>query len=262
MKTIIEKHVVDLIEKEIRLDSRKLDEYRKIKVEYGISPVSAEGSARIRIGDTEVVAGIKMETGVPYPDALDEGTFMANVELSPISSPEFESGPPSTESIELARSIIDRGIRESHAIDFKKLCIRKGEKCWIIMADAYSVNDRGNLADAIGLAALAALQDAKFPKYDEKNNVITYEDKTKKKIELEHLPIPVTIIKIKDKFIVDPTIEEEKAMDARLTVTTVENGDIVALQKGGEGVLTEEDIDKMVDISIKKGKELRSLLKK
>ncbi len=261
MKSIVEKHVTELIEKEFRFNGRKLDEFRKIEVEYGISPKSAEGSARVRIGETEVVAGIKMAIGDPFPDTLNEGVFIANVELIPLSSPEFELGPPTLESIELARSVIDRGIRESYAVDLKKLCIKKGEKVWMIIVDVYSINDAGNLTDAIGIAAIAALQDAKFPKYDEKTFTINYEEKTKKKIELGCFPIPITVLKIQDKFLVDPTLEEEKAMDARLTVTTIESGELVALQKGGEGVLTEEDIEKMIDISIKKGKEIRSLLK-
>ena len=148
MKSIIEKHVSNLLDKEIRLDGRTVDEYRKVEVEYGISPVSAEGSARVRIGHTEVVAGIKMEISVPYPDSPDQGTFIANVELLPLSSPNYESGPPGIESIELARSVVDRGIRESHTLDFKKLCIKEREKAWTIMVDLYSINDDGNLADA------------------------------------------------------------------------------------------------------------------
>ena len=259
---MIEKlHIHNLLGKDKRLDGRKLDEFRKIEVEYGISSKAAEGSARVRIGDTEVVAGIKMEVGKPYPDHPDKGTIMVGVELLPLSSPEFESGPPSIKSIELARSVVDRGIRESGALDFKKLCIKTGEKMWMVVIDVYSVDDFGNLADAMGLAALAALQDAKFPKYDEKKDKISYEEKTKKKLVLNELPIPVTVIKIKDKFLVDPSIEEEKVMDARLTVTTTENGKLCALQKGGDGVLSQKDIETMVDISVKKGKELRKLIK-
>jgi len=260
MNTVIKSHVVSLIEKNIRFDNRKLEEFRPVVIEYGISSKSAEGSARVKIGDTEVVAGVKMEVGTPYPDSQDKGTFMANVELLPLSSPEFEIGPPTIEGIELARSVVDRGIRESCCIDFKKLCIKRGEKCWITIVDVYSVNNDGNLSDAIGLAALAALKDAKFPKYDEKTELINYMEKTKKKLELSELPIPITIIKIRDKFIIDPCLEEEECMDARLTVTTVESGDIVALQKGGEVPLTEEDIYKMIELGTEKGKELRKFL--
>ena len=262
MKNIVENHIRSLLYKDIRLDGRKLDEYRKVEIEYGVSSKSAEGSARVKVGKTEVAAGVKMEIGTPYPDTQEEGSFMANVELLPLSSSAFESGPPSVESIELARSVVDRGIRESHTIDFKKLCIKKGEKVWIIIVDVYSINDDGNLADAIGLAALAALKDAKFPKYDEKEWKIDYNEKTKKKVELSELPIPVTILKIDDKFIVDPILDEMETMDSRLTVTSIENGKIVALQKGGNGTLSDNDIEKMIEIGIKKGKELRKVFQK
>ena len=128
---------------------------------------------------------------------------MAGVELLPLSSPDFESGPPDIKAIELARAVVDRGLRESGAIDFKSLCIKKEEKAWVIIIDVYSINDEGNLADAFGLCALAALKDAKFPKYDEKTEKVVYEERTTKGINLKELPIPITVIKIKDKILID-----------------------------------------------------------
>jgi len=258
---IVEEYVNKLMEKEKRFDGRKLDEFRKIEIEYGISSKAAEGSARVKIGDTEVVAGIKMDVSEPYPDQPEKGTLMANVELLPLSSPDFETGPPNIHSIELARSVIDRGLRESDALDLKKLCIKVGEKMWVILIDVYSVNDAGNLADAMGLAALAALKDAKYPNYDEKKDKISYDEKTSKKLILKELPIPITVLKINGKFVVDPLLDEESSADARLTVTTTEDGRICAMQKGGDEALSPSDILKMVDISLKKSKELRKLLK-
>jgi len=261
MRNIIQNHVVSLLEKNIRLDGRKFDEFRKILIEYGISSKSAEGSARVKIGNTEVVAGVKFAVGSPFPDTPDDGAIIANVELLPLSSPDFESGPPGIQSIEYARAIIDRGLRESKAIDLKKLCIKKGEKIWMVMIDAYSINNDGNLADALGLAALAAIKDAKFPKYNEKTDTIDYNERTSKGVDLKELPIPITIIKIKDLFIIDPMLDEECASDARLTVTSVADGRICALQKGGNTPLTQEDVEKMVDLGIEKGKELRKFFK-
>ena len=78
---------------------------------------------------------------------------------------------------------------------------------------------------------------------------------------MKELPIPITVLKISNKYVVDPSLEEEKAMEARLTVTTIEDGRVCAMQKGGDGSLTAEDIEKMVEISIKKGKELRKFIK-
>jgi len=249
-------HILGFLEKGIRFDGRKLDEYRPITVERGFSE-NAEGSARVTIGDTEVLAGVKMSIMEPYSDTPDEGTMMINAELLPLSNPDFEPGPPGIQSIEIAR-VVDRGIRESKAIDTKKLCLKKGEKVWSITVDICPINDDGNLFDASALAVLAALQDAKFPSYD--GTVIDYKKKTKESLPLKKLPVSCTVIKIGNHFIVDPTNEEEKKVDSRLTVEVEEDGTLCALQKGGDKPLTAEDIDKMVGIGIEKSKELKKFL--
>ena len=250
-------HIISLLNADTRLDGRKLSEYRKpIELEYGVVK-TAEGSARVKIGETEVFVGVKMEVGEPYPDIQDEGTIIVGAELLPLSNPEFELGPPGIQAIELAR-VVDRGIRESKCLDFKKLCIEAGKKVWLLIIDICPINDAGNLFDASSLAALAALKDAKYPAFD--GEKVDYKSKTDKRLELEKTPIAVTVIKIGEKFIVDPDIEEEKAIDARLTVSTIEDGTLCALQKGGDYPLTIEDIEKMLDIGIEKGKELRKCL--
>ncbi len=250
------KYIQSLLQKGLREDGRKLDEYRNVEVEYGVSAKSAEGSARVKIGNTEVVAGIKLEVGEPFPDKPDEGTIIVNMELLPLSSPDFESGPPGVGSIELSR-VVDRGIRESKAIDFKKLCIKAGEKVWLLFIDIYPINDDGNLFDAAALAGLAALKDAKYPVYDEETEKIKYDEKTDKQVPLENMPMACTVLKIDDKFIIDPSVEEEKAADARLTAVSLENGNLCAMQKGGNKPLTPEELAQMVELSITKAKELR-----
>src|SRR4030042_640384 len=109
-----------------RFDGRDLLDHRELEIETGIS-INAEGSARVRLGNTEVVAGIKMGVSEPYTDHEGEGTMITTMELLPLSSEEFDYGPPKINAIEIAR-IVDRGIRESGMIDFKKLCIKKKEK--------------------------------------------------------------------------------------------------------------------------------------
>lgn len=258
MNEDLKKHVVMLLESDKRLDGRKPMEYRKpINIEYGFTK-TAQGSAKVTLGETEVMVGIKMEVGEPYPDMPDEGTIIVGAELLPLSNPDFEGGPPGIQAIELAR-IVDRGIRESKTIDFKKLCIKKGENVWLLLIDIVTLNDAGNLFDASALAAYAALQNAVFPEFDGER--IDYEKKSNKKLELKNMPLSVTVCKIGNKFIVDPTIEEEKVIDARLTVATIEDGTLCALQKGGEIPLTSEDIIKMIEIGAEKGKELRGVLK-
>ena len=250
-------HIIGLLNANTRLDGRKLTEYRKpVEVEYGVVK-TAEGSARVKIGETEVMVGVKLDVGEPYPDTPDEGTIIVGAELLPMSNPDFELGPPGIQAIELAR-VVDRGIRESKALDFKKLCIEKGGKIWMVVIDICPINDAGNLFDASSLAALAALKDTKYPSLD--GEKVDYKKKTDKKLQLEKMPIAITVIKIGDKFIVDPDTEEEKAVDARLTVSSIEDGTLCAMQKGGDFPLTMEDVDKMLDIGIEKAKELRKCL--
>ncbi|MBT3406768.1 exosome complex protein Rrp42 [Candidatus Woesearchaeota archaeon] len=251
------KHITEYLKKGLRLDGRKLDEFREVSVEYGVSK-NAEGSARVKIGGTEVIAGVKLNIGTPYSDRPDEGTLMVGVELYPLASPEFEAGPPSIDSIELAR-VVDRGIREAGAIDNKALCIEKGEKIWIVSVDICPINDEGNLFDAAGLAAIAAIMDAKFPKV-EKDGTVNYKERTKTPLPIKKRPIPITVWRIGNDLIVDPINEEEKSTDARLTIASLSDGVICALQKGGDATLTVEDVDKMTDLAIAKAKDLRSKL--
>lgn len=251
-------HLANYLNKGFRFDNRKMDEFRPITIEYDISN-NAEGSARVKIGETEVLAGVKMELGNPFSDKPDQGSIMVNAELLPLSNPEFESGPPGIDSIELAR-VVDRGIRESKAIDFNKLCVRSGEKVWIVIIDLISVNDAGNLLDAAALAAMAAIKDARFPKLEEKDKV-DYHVKTDMRLPLTKTPVSITVYKLGDKFLVDPTNEEIKFVDGRLTVAITEENKICAMQKGLFAPFTVDEIDKAVGIAMDKSKEIRKLLR-
>ncbi|MBW2965057.1 exosome complex protein Rrp42 [Candidatus Woesearchaeota archaeon] len=253
MNEELRNEIIGLLRKDVRLDGRKATQYRDVQIETGVSR-NAEGSAKVRIGDTEVIAGVKLEVMKPYPDAMEDGSLMVNVELYPMSSPDFETGPPDIMSIELAR-ITDRGIRESKTIDTKKLCIEKGEKAWMIVIDVCTLNAAGNLFDAIPLAAMAALKTAVYPGYD--GTVIDYKHKSDKKMPLSKTPITVTVYKYGDNLVIDPTYEEEKVYDARLTVSVLDNGNICSLQKGGDHAIEPDDLHKMVALAQEKSQELR-----
>ena len=121
-----------------RLDGRGLTDYRPIQIETGIIE-KAEGSARVRLGKTEVMVGIKIDIGEPYSDRPNEGVLTTSAEFVPLASPEFEAGPPGEDSVELAR-VVDRGIRESKAIDLEKLCVIPGKKVFIVFIDIYVLN--------------------------------------------------------------------------------------------------------------------------
>jgi exosome complex component RRP42 len=256
MNQELKNHINEALKKGVRLDGRKKEEYRNIEITTGVV-ATAEGSARVKCGDTEVIAGIKLEVGEPYPDSQDEGTMMVGSELLPLSNPEFESGPPGIDAIEVAR-VIDRGIREGKAIDTKKLCVRKGELVWTVMIDVLPLNHDGNLIDVGGLAALAAIKNTKMVEIE--NDKIVIGKRTNESLPVVGMPIPVTVLKIGDNLIVDPTDEEEEVLDARLTVSILEDDTLCAMQKGGDASLTTKDINEMIDLAIKKSHEIRKKL--
>ncbi len=251
-------HLIKNLDSNVRYDLRKKLEFRDVKVELGVV-AKAEGSCKVTIGDTIVIAGTKLAIEEPYPDRPEEGSFSVNTELLPLSSPDFETGPPGIEAIEISR-VVDRTLREGKAVDFKKLLIKKGEAAWIIFIDIVSINDDGNLLDAACMAALGALLNTEFPKVN-KDGTIDYKTKSGKKLLVESMPLLVTVYKIGRHLFLDPIRAEEQFIDARLSVGTLEDGTICALQKGGDAPLTLEEIDQMIDIATKQAKELRKLFK-
>jgi len=256
---LTKRRVIIALENKKRFDGRNLLEYRPMLVEFGVSK-NAEGSARVRLGDTEVYAGVKMSVGMPFTDSPESGVLVVTTELSPMASEKFEPGPPSIQSIELAR-IVDRGIRESGFLDLNKLCIKKGEVVWMVNLDIYPINDAGNLIDASMLASVAALQNAVFPKLSEDNKVQFGEFTTKKLPLTETMPLAVTIYRVGKSFIVDPTTEEEEASDSRLTFAISSHKkeeNINALQKGGSMPFTVEEMDYIIDSAFKVYKKLNA----
>lgn len=249
----------ELMKNNYRDDGRKLDEYREIEIETNIVG-QANGSARVKIGKTEVIAGVKFGTGTPYPDTPNEGMFMVNMELHPMANPDYSHGPPSPEAIEISR-VIDRAIRESKTVNFEDLCIREGELAWSLSVDIYPINADGNLFDAGVIAALLAIKNAKFPEIDPETDKVLHDTRTDKGLTLQNIPAMVTIAKIGDNLIVDPSYDEEKIMDARIHIATIDNGNICAMQKGGSKSMKIEELKNAIELSGSKGNELRKLIK-
>ncbi|MDO8339542.1 MAG: exosome complex protein Rrp42 [Candidatus Burarchaeum sp.] len=242
-----------------RTDGRAMDAFRPISVEPGVI-TSAEGSARVKLGKSQVIAGIKLGVGSPFPDRPKEGVLSTNAEFLPLASPSFESGPPSELSIELAR-VVDRGIRSANAVDIASLLIDEDtegkSKVWAVYIDLYVLDHDGNLQDAAGLAAMSAILNVQMPKYED--GKLTLEEKTGP-LPSQATAVSCTFGKIGNAILVDPSYEEEVSLDARITMATIP-GHICACQKTGMGSFKLEEIDSCMQIALKKGDELRALLK-
>jgi len=244
-------HIHKLLSKGKRVDGRECEEFRKVSIQTNVVD-TANGSARVKLGNTDVLVGVKMELGAPFSDTPDRGVLTTNAELIPLASPTFESGPPDENSIELAR-VVDRGIRESEMIDLQKLCITPGEEVWINFVDIYVLDYDGNLFDACSLGAMAALRSTIVPAAEAEKG----EDYP---LPVTRTPVSCTAVRIENSILFDPTLDEERVAEARLTVTTDENGDLRAMQKGLDGALTMDQVKKIIETAQRLSKDLRNLI--
>lgn len=249
------KTIMDLIANNRRLDDRTPTDYRELKIDVGVIE-KANGSAKVHLGKTKVLVGVKVEMGDPFADTPEEGVLTVNAELVPLASPSFEPGPPDENSIELAR-VVDRGIRESKAIDVKKLCIEPGKKVFIVFIDVYVLDHDGNLIDASALGALSAIISAKMRDYEIKDGEVVYKEGLIP-LPIQNYPIAITMGKIGNSIVIDPSLKEQQVMTARLTVTIEKDGNICAMQMAGLGELSIEELKKAVGMAVSKSGEMRA----
>lgn len=244
----------DSISKGKRLDGRNLDEIRPIEIEVGLVK-KANGSARVKLGNTEVVAGVKVETGEPFEGLENKGALILSAEVLPTASPYIEPGPPDEETVELAR-VVDRGIRESEMLDLTKLVLIPGEIVYVIFVDCSVINADGNLFDATSYAVVSALLDSKLPVFEIRDRKVV-DTAEKQNAPITTLPVSITAVRIGESIILDPTAEEEACMDARITITTNSDHNFAAIQKGSTGAFTVEQLKRAASTARIKGEEIR-----
>ncbi|MFH1247475.1 MAG: exosome complex protein Rrp42 [Candidatus Micrarchaeota archaeon] len=250
--------VKELIKKNERPDGRQFLEYRPISIQKNVFE-NCEGSAICSIGDTKVLAGVKIDLATPFPDRPNEGMLAVGCEFSPIAHPNFQAGPPDERSIELAR-VVDRGIRAANTIDLKKLKIVDGKVLGIYI-DLYILDHNGNLTDAAAMAAMSALKNAVVPKVEQDGEVykLNHNERTNG-LPLGEAVVTCTFEKINGAIVLDAGIDEENASSGRLTFGTTTSGLICSSQKSGSAGFTLEEFDSLIDLALEKRKDLLKLL--
>ncbi|XP_022960790.1 exosome complex component RRP45A-like [Cucurbita moschata] len=226
---------------DLRVDGRRPFDYRNLTINFG----KDDGSSEVQLGQTHAMGFVTAQLVQPYRDRPNEGTLSIFTEFSPMADPSFEPGRPGESAIELGR-VIDRGLRESRAVDMESLCVVSGKSVWAVRVDLHILDNGGNLVDAANIAALAALSTFRRPECslggDDGQEVIIHPPEVREPLPLiiHHLPIAVTFafFRSESTLVIDPTHYEEAVMGGRMTVTLNANNDVCAIQKaGGEGVL-------------------------
>lgn len=246
--------ILELLKTGKRIDGRSLDEQRSLSIEVGVIP-KANGSARIKLGNTEVITGVKIQPDKPFPDLGDKGILICTAEILPLADPNVEPGPPNEEVIELAR-VVDRGIRETEMIDLHQLVIIEDKSVVGMFIDSSVIDSGGNLFDACSYASVAGILSCTVPKYEVENDAPVLKEGTSKP-PIKTLPVSVTMARIGEYIIVDPTKEEESCMDARITITTNSEGNICAVQKGGSDGFTADQLIQCSETALMIGRKIR-----
>ncbi|KAK4356504.1 hypothetical protein RND71_025475 [Anisodus tanguticus] len=267
--TVNEKKFIEsALESELRIDGRRPFDYRRVTIKFGRFAILREdGSSEVQLGQTHVMSFVTSQLVQPYRDRPNEGTLSVFTEFSPMADPSFEVGCPSESAVELGR-IIDRGLRESRAVDTESLCVVAGKWVWSIRIDLHILDNGGNLVDAANIAALAALLTFRRPECtlggDDGQEVIMHPPEAHwvsnhhvrepLSLTIHHLPIAVTFAFIGDEnMVIDPTHHEEAVMGGRMSVTLNSNGEVCAVQKAGQGVMQSVVMQCLRIVSVKAG---------
>ncbi|KAI3944292.1 hypothetical protein MKW92_019868 [Papaver armeniacum] len=243
-----EKHFIQGgIAQDLRSDGRKRLMYRPISIETGVIP-QANGSARVRIGATEVIASVKAELGKPNPLQPNKGKVSIFVDCSPTAAPMFQGRGGEDLSAELSvalqRSFLGGKSGAGAGINLSSLIVVEGKICWDLYIDGLVLSSDGNLLDTLGAAIKAALSDTGIPKVNvnaatspEEPAEVDISDEELFKFETSGVPVIVTLTKVGRHYIADATSEEESQMSSAISFSINKHGHICGLTKrGGSGL--------------------------
>lgn len=222
-----------LIDKKgIRLDGRKPDELRPIKLEVGVIP-NADGSAYIEHGKNKILAGVYGPREVhPRHLALQDRTVLkCRYHMAPFSVQERKSPAPSRREVELSK-VIRESLEPSIFMEYYP---RTMVDIFIEILQA----DGGTRCASITAASLA-LADAGIPMRD--------------------LVAACAAGKADETIVLDLMDEEDKLGKADVPVALMPNLNAVTLLQM-DGKLTSEEFENAVNLAIDGCKKIYSMQK-
>jgi len=222
-----------LIDKKgIRLDGRKADELRPIKLQVGVLS-NADGSAYVEHGKNKILAGAfgPREMHPKHLAQPDRMVLRCRYHMAPFSVPERKSPAPSRREVELSKVI-----RESlEPALFLELYPRTGVDVFIEVLQA----DGGTRCASI-IAAALAIADAGVPMKD--------------------LVVACAAGKVEDTIVVDLFDAEDKLGEADVPVAYMPNLNAVTLLQM-DGILSPDEFEKAVNMAVEGCKKIYEVQK-
>lgn len=232
-----------------RLDDRKNDELRKVKITRNYTKY-AEGSVLIEFGDTKVLCTASIEEKVP-PFLRNTGTGWINAEYSmlPRSTHERKIRESSKGKVEgrtqEIQRLIGRAIRS--VVNLNEL----GERTFWIDCDVIQADGGTRTASITG--AFVAVYDAIYGLY--KSKVI-------KSMPINSFVSAISVGIVDDNHILDLCYEEDSNAQVDMNIIMTSKGEFVEVQgTGEERPFSKSDLDKLLELGEKGNKELIEIQK-
>ncbi|MFZ1038595.1 MAG: exosome complex exonuclease Rrp41 [Candidatus Bathyarchaeia archaeon] len=222
-----------LIDKKgVRLDGRKPDELRPIKIDVGVLS-NADGSAYIEQGKNKILAGAYGPREV-HPKHLalqDRMLLRCRYHMAPFSVQERKSPAPSRREVELSK-VIRESLEPSIFMEYYP---RTALDVFVEVLQA----DGGTRCASITAAALA-VADAGIPMRD--------------------IVVAVAAGKVEDTIVLDLMDEEDKLGSADVPLALMPNLNAVTLLQM-DGILTVEEFEQAVNLAIEGCKKISAIQK-
>lgn len=256
----------------LRPDGRETTTWREASL--GARAVTnADGSCLSKLGNTSVLAGVKLEVMVPEVELPDRGKLVVHVEMASTCSSETRPGKPSNKAQDVAADVVS-AINACNAVDLQQMCIVEGQAAWVAYLDLYCLEDDGSVFDAALLAAMGALQLTELPAVHLNKGMVTYaadEDAmevgegsfhtSRRRLKVKDLALSSTVGFYQGHRLFDPTHEEELLLESSATVALNEAGKVVFFRvPGGTVELDEEDVLACIEAARRRYRELHALL--
>jgi exosome complex component RRP41 len=232
-ETLSNKKSVKLVDKKgLRLDGRKLDELRPVKMKVGVLP-NADGSAYLEQGRNKVLVGVygPKEAHPRHIAQQDRAVIQCRYHMAPFSVDERKSPAPSRRDIELSK-VIREALEPAVFLEYYP---KTSIQVYIEILQA----DGGTRCAGITTAALA-LADAGIPMRD--------------------LVVACAAGKADGKIALDLMDTEDKIGDADVPVAYMPNLDAVTLLQM-DGNLTPDEFEKAIGMAIDGCKQIYALQK-
>ncbi|KAK9834201.1 hypothetical protein WJX81_007772 [Elliptochloris bilobata] len=269
----------------LRPDGRPLLQARPTTIALG-AVSAADSSALVKIGNTTVMAGIKLEVMVPVDERPQEGQVAVSVELTALCSPDARPGRFS-EAAHCLNEQVSTALRSGGVVNLQNLLIAHGRAAWVAYLDLYVLDADGGLYDAALLAALAALAALRLPHVDvdDEGKVVpagasdaamVLEDADGQRLSaagpagpqpIAHLrvgslPTALTCALYNGQLIVDPDRDEEARAHALVAVTVDDRGRLLGVEKqGGRAAADAAALQSCIAAARVRHREVASLLR-